>query len=194
MKQHRKKRTDVDFSKHIIKESHFKCDVTGHTSDIWEIRLPATMWYRVIFINSCGILTVDGDYGRYSFCREFHPSEDGYVSDSYWEEKLRIGNDLVWDNYDSEETEKQLKKFIDTDLEEYGYEGKELEKLKEQLSDLLEYVEDRVEYMYYAFRGDIDLDYELIPYVKEHNVRLDIIFDAFEEICNRVSKKEIEEK
>lgn len=191
MRQFRKKRTDVDFSKHIVKESHFKCEVTGHTSDIWEIRLPDTMWHRVIFINSCGILTVDGDYGRYSFCREFHPSKEGYVSDGYWSEKLRIGNDLIWDNYDAEETEKQLKELIDTGLEEWGYEGEILEKYKEQLSDLLMYVDDRVEYVYHAFRGDVDLEYEEIPYVKEHNVRLDIIFDAFEEICNRIEDDNI---
>lgn len=189
MKTYRKKRTDVDFSKHIIKESHFKCDITGHNSDIWEIKLPQTMWNRVIFINSCGVLTVDGDYGRYAFCREFHPSEDGHVSDSYWSEKLRIGNDLVWDNYDSEETEKQLQELIDSGLEEYGFRGEELKKLKNQLSDLLLYVDDRIGYKYHAFRGDIDLEYECIPYVKEHNVRLNIIFDAFEEICSRIGAK-----
>lgn len=45
--------------------------------------------------------------------------------------------------------------------------------------------------MYHAFRGDVDLEYEDIPYVKEHNVRLDIIFDAFEEICNRMQDDNI---
>lgn len=191
MKNYRKKRTDVDFSKHIIKESHFKCDITGHTSDIWEIRLPDTMWHRVIFINSCGVLTVDGDYGRYSFCREFHPSEEGYVSNSYWAEKLRIGNDLTWDSYDAEATEDEIKELIDSGLEDYGYKGEELEKLKEQFTDLLDYVDDKIAYEYHAYR-DIDFDgYEMIPYRKEHNVRLDIIFDAFEEICSRIAEKEL---
>lgn len=182
----RNKRTDVDFSKHILTETHYKDEVTGHSLDIWELRLPNTSWYRVIFINSCGILTVDGDYGRYSFCREFHPSENGYVSDGYWNEKLRIGNDLVYDRYDAEETKKEIKKLIKSGLKDYGYEGKQLKKLKEQFTDLLVHVEDKIAYEYHAYRDtDID-DYEMIPYVKEKNIRLDIIFDAFDEICNRI--------
>ncbi len=187
----RKKRTDVDFSKHVVKESHFKCDITGHTSDIWEIRLPHTMWHRVIFINSCGVLTVDGDYGRYSFCREFHPSKENFVSDGYWSEKLRLGNDLVWDNYDAEETEKELRELINTGLEEYGYEGRKLEKLQEQLTDLLDYVDDKIAYLYHAYRYTDIEDCEMIPFVKEHNTRLDIIFDAFDEICNRMEDENI---
>lgn len=183
-----KKRTDVDFSKHILTESHFNCEKTGHTADIWELKVPGTMWYRVIFINSCGILTVDGDYGRFSFNREFHPSRDGAVCDHYWLEKLRIGNDLKWDEYDSEETEKELRILIDKGLEEQGYEGEQLDKLKEQLTDLLTYVDDKITYEYHAYRDNlVDLDYEDIPYVKKKNVRLDIIFDAFDEICKRIT-------
>jgi hypothetical protein len=185
----REKRTAVDFSKHILTETHFKDEITGHTLDVWDLKVPNTNWYRVVFINSCGVLTVDGDYGRYSFCREFHPSAEGAVSDGYWHEKLRIGNDLEWDRYDAEETEKEIKNLIDGGLEDYGYEGEELEKLKEQFTDLLGYVDDKIAYEYHAYRDtDID-DYEMIPYVKKHNVRLDIIFDAFDEICRRLAKK-----
>lgn len=182
----RNKRTDVDFTKHILSETHFKDDTTGHSLDVWELRLPNTSWHRVIFINSCGILTVDGDYGRYSFCREFHPSSKGYVSDGYWQEKLRIGSDLEYDRYDAEATRKELKELIKTGLKDYGYEGKELKKLKNQLKELKDHVDDKYEYIYHAYRGDIDLDYEMIPYVKEENIRLKIIFDAFDEICNRI--------
>ena len=178
------KRTNVDFTKHELRESHFKCEVTGHTSDIWELKVPNTMWHRVIFINSCNVLTVDGDYGRYSFCREFHPSAEGGVSDHYWLEKLRTGSDLVWDKFDSEATRKEIEELIESGLEEQGYEGGELERLKDQFRDLLTYVDDKIEYEYHAYRY-CDIDYDLIPYVKEDNVRLDIIFDAFDEICNR---------
>ena len=182
-----KKRTDADFSKQLLKETHFKCEKTGHNLDVWELKLPNTNWYRVIFINSCGILTVDGDYGRYSFCREFHPSPNGYVSDHYWLEKLRIGNDLKWDEYDAEETKKEIKTLIKKGLKDYGYEGEELQKLKRQLTDLLDHVEGEISYKYHAYR-DLDIDdWELIPYVKQRNIRIDIIFDAFEEICKRLS-------
>lgn len=186
------KRTDVDFSKHELRETHYEDPITGHNLDVWELKVPGTSWYRVIFINSCGILTVDGDYGRWSFCREFHPSANGKVSDGYWFEKLRIGSDLKYDEYDAEATEKELREWIDSGLEEYGYEGEELAKMKEQFNDLLYYVDDKIAYEYHAYR-DLDIDdYEMIPYVKERNMRLDIIFDAFESICERI--KESEEK
>lgn len=182
-------RTHVDFSKHILYETHYTNPITKHNLNVWELKIPDSWLYRVIFINSCGVLTVDGDVGRYSFCREFHPSKDGGVSECYWLEKLRIGNDLVWDRYDSEKTAKEIEELIETGLEDYGYEGKQLEKIKEQLTDLLKYVDDEIEYKYHAFRGYIDLDYDMIPYVKEENYRLDIIFDAFDHICKMMKNE-----
>lgn len=180
------KRTNVDFSKHILYETHYTNPVTGHNLDVWELKVPNTMWYRVIFINSCNTLTIDGDYGRFSFCREFHPSKDGYVSDGYWLEKMRNSNCLIYDEYDSEATEKELKELIKTGLEEYGYEGEELKDKKKQLKNLLTYVDDKIEYEYHAFRGYIDLDYDMIPYCKQQNIQLDICFDAFDYICQKM--------
>ncbi len=183
------KRTDMDFSKHILYETHYINPITGHNLDVWELKVPNTMWYRVIFINSCNTLTIDGDYGRFSFCREFHPSANGSVSDGYWLEKMRRDNDMIYDEYDSEATEKEIKELIESGLEEYGYEGDDLEKRQRQLTDLLYYVEDKIEYMYHAFRGDIDLDYEMIPYCKQRNVQLDICFDAFDYICQKIKEE-----
>lgn len=184
------KRTDMDFSKHVLHETHYTDPTTGHNLDVWELKVPNTMWYRVIFINSCNTLTIGGDYGRFSFCREFHPSKNGRVSDGYWLEKMRRDNSLTYDEYDSEATEKEIQELIDTGLKEYGYEGEELEKLKRQLTDLLDYVEDKIEYQYHAFRGDIDLEYEMIPYCKQQNIQLDICFDAFDYICQKMKEDE----
>lgn len=180
-----KKRTDFDFSKHIVLETHFKND--NHSLDIWDLKHPdSSNMYRIRFINSCGILTVDGDFGRWSFCREFHPSADGYVSDGYWCEKLTIGSRQQYSEYSAKETEKELRKWIKSGLKDYGYKGEELRKLKEQFTDLLPYVEDEIEYTQKAFREtDVD-DYEYIPFVKTQFVQLDIIFDAFEELCKRM--------
>lgn len=180
-----KKRTNFDFSKHILLETHFKND--NHSLDIWDLKLPTSSnMFRVKFINTCGILVVDGDFGRWSFCREFHPSADGYVSEGYWFEKLSIGSQQQYAKYDAEKTEKELKKWIKSGLKDYGYEGEELRKLKEQFTDLLDYVDDEIEYTQKAFREtDID-DYEYIPFVKTQFVQLDIIFDAFEELCKRM--------
>lgn len=180
------KRTDIDFGKHILYETHYTNPITGHNLDVWELKIPGTMWGRVIFINSCDTLTISGDYGRFSFSREFHPSKDGRVSDEYWLERMRRGNHLIYDEYDSEATEKEIQKLIDTGLKEYGYEGEKLEELKRQLTDLLNYVDDKIAYQYHAFRGDIDLEYEMIPYCKQQNVQLDICFDAFDWICKMI--------
>lgn len=78
-----KKRTDVDFSKHVLNIS--KNDLVT----IYDFAIPGTYSRSIKFINTCGIMTVTGDYGNWVFCREFHPDKDG-VSDGYWVEKLRI--------------------------------------------------------------------------------------------------------
>lgn len=185
------KRTDVDFSKHILSETHYTNPITGHNLDVWELKMPNTMWYRVIFINSCNTLTIDGDYGRFSFCREFHPSSDGGVSDGYWFEKMRHDNCLTYNEYDGEATRKELEALIDGGLaDEWGWEGGALEKGVRDLEELLYYVDDEVEYKYHAFRGGLDIDYEDIPYCKEKNVQLDIYFDAFDYICQKMKEDE----
>jgi hypothetical protein len=89
--------------------------------------------------------------------------------------------------YDSEETEKEIKELISTGLEEYGYEGAKLDQLKEWYTDLLDYTEDEIEYMYHAFRSSYgNVDYDEIPFVKKGSYQLLIIFDAFNEICSRL--------
>jgi hypothetical protein len=188
MSYNNKKRTKVDFSKHIVLETHFKNDY--HSLDIWDLKAPDSNYYhRVRFINSCGILTVDGDFGRWTFNREFHPSADGGVSDSYWFEKLRIASRQEYSKYDGDKTRKELNKLIKSGLKDYGYEGDELKKLKEQFRELLDCVDDEFEYTYKAYREtDID-DYELIPFCKTVDFWLEVVFDAFEELCNRMKNE-----
>jgi hypothetical protein len=178
-----KKRTTVDFSKHIVLETHFQNE--NHSLDIWDMKIPDSNYtHRIKFINSCGILTVDGDFGRWTFCREFHPSAEGYISDGCWGEKLSIGSEQTYSKYDAERTEKEIKQLIRKGLKEYGYEGDELKQLKEQLTDLLPYVDDELEYTYKAYR-ECDIDYELVPFCKTTHRWLEVIFDAFEELCRR---------
>lgn len=180
-----KKRTDIDFSKHIVLESHFKNE--NHSLDVWDLKLNDNSYYhRVKFINSCGVLTVDGDFGRWSFNREFHPSKNGYVSDYYWCEKLQIGSKQEYSKYDSEKTKKELKNLIKSGLKEYGYEGNELTKLKEDFKELLDYVDDEIAYSNKAYRGTEIYDYELIPFCKTIDNWLLAVFDAFEELCKRI--------
>ena len=69
------KRTEVDFSKHVVEitkqEGLFVC----------YIRVPGTITNSVKFINTNDIMAVTGDFGNWIFCREFHPSATGGVSD-----------------------------------------------------------------------------------------------------------------
>lgn len=182
-------RTNTDFSKHILYETHYTNPITGHNLDVWELKIPDTMWYRVIFINSCGVLTVDGDYGRYTFCREFHPSAKGGVSDSYWTEKMRMDSRQTSADYDPDRTDEELKELIESGLEDYGWEGEELEKAKEFFKELRKVVDDEIEYTYRAYRDcPIDFDYEYIPFCKTVPVRLEIVFDAFDWICKMLKE------
>ncbi len=180
-----KNRTGVDFSKHIILETHFKLE--DHNLDVWDLKLPDSNYtHRVRFINSCGTLTVNGDFGNWVFCREFHPSAKESVSDGYWAEKLRISSVQESSKYDSGETEKEIKNWIKKGLKEYGYEGEELRTKKEQFKELLDHVEDEIEYNYFAYRESGIEDYELVPYCKTAHIWLQIVFDAFDELCRRM--------
>lgn len=185
----RKNRTGVDFSKHIVLESHFKSDT--HSVDIWDLKLPDRNYLnRVRFINSCGTLTVNGDFGNWVFCREFHPSKDGGVSDCYWSEKLRMASVQDSAKFDPERTEKEIKQLIKKGLKEYGYEGEALKKAKEQFKELLEHTDDELDYTYHAYREINFENYEMIPFVKTRHTWLSIIYDAFDHLCSLQPEKE----
>lgn len=182
------KRTKVDFSKHEIIETHFQNE--HHSLDVWDMKAPDSEYYhRVKFINSCGVLTITGDFGRWSFCREFHPSKDGGVSDGYWNEKLSILSKQEYAHFDSEGTKKELKKLVRSGLKDYGYTGEKLKEAKEWFKSLIEVVDDEYEYIYEAYRGyerPSFIDHEDIPFVKTQYIWLSIVYDAFEELCKRM--------
>jgi len=177
------KRTNVDWSNHeliISKDGSFL---------IHELKKPGTNTGRVKFINGHGVLLVVGDYYRWSFCREFHPSATGSVSDSYWVEKLRIGNlmnpyefsmDLV-----KEEFEELKEDYI---RNEHGwYEEDAVKEVCEFVDRCIQMCEDEHEYIDYVRRNIPEaLDWEDIPTGKRVPIQLNIIFDAFEEICKRI--------
>lgn len=168
------KRTNVDFSKHIIE------DITEGKTRITKFKDPTTSCYAITFINSCGVLAVTGDCGNWIFCREFHPSKDGAVSDGYWCEKLRIASTQVPAKFDSDLTRKEIEERLTE--EELSEEDKEY--LKEILEDVDE-CEER--YFVYAYdRLPSNRDFEFIPSVKSLNPMLEVVFDAFDEICSRM--------
>ncbi len=96
-------RTNINWNKYEV----VKIELGGVL--IHRIAKPDTRQCSVVFINTEGILAVTGDYGNWIFCREFHPSKDGFVSDSYWVEKLKIPSTQKPTDFDPEGTEKEIK-------------------------------------------------------------------------------------
>jgi hypothetical protein len=186
--KYRNKRTEMDWSKHelIIKEDEF--------TKIFMLKKPDTVTYRVIFINTFApsgdsILTVTGDFGNWVFCRPFVPSNEGYVEDHYWVEKLKIHSCQVPGSYDSEETYKEINEYYNSKLEDKGsYSKEEWGELEEWITRIKRYSDDELEYTYNVYREKpIFIDYEDIPFCKKISVQLDYIFDAFDEMCRRLS-------
>lgn len=185
----REKRTNYDFSEHelIIEE---KDGYLKHTLKHPEY----SKMYLIEFLNIQDKLIVSGDYGNWMFCREFHPSEEGGVSDGYWLEKLRMNSTQEPYEYNSEETAELIKeklKDLDEEYDNGDIDEKEYNQYKEYyVEECLYYVDDEIEYLYNAFRGDkpSNLDYEDVPYVRTVKPQLNIVFDAFDEICKRLKK------
>jgi hypothetical protein len=182
------KRTGIDFSKHVLTEKHYG---DGDVS-IYTFKIPGTVCHSVNFINACGVLTVNGDFGNWVFCREFHPSADGYVSDNYWVGKLKNSSSQKPGHYDSETTEKELReeiKRLEEEKEDYSKEN--YEEYKDYLETCLRDVDDELEYTYQAYRNQPGfMDYESVIFCKSLDEWLLIIFDAFDAICSL--KKEAE--
>lgn len=180
-----KKRTSIDLSKHVITVTEQENLLVHH------FKIPNTYMNSVKFINTNGIMAVTGDFGNWIFCREFHPSAEGMVSDHYWLEKLQIASSQVGDEFDSKSTREEIELGLKSQLEEYGYYGDELEKMKEYYNDLLDYVDySEWEYTAYAYSNMPSfLDAESVPFVKDTKTWLKIIFDCFDEMCNRIKKE-----
>lgn len=172
----------MDWSKHELHVTENEL-VTIH-----ELSVPEQSLYKVKFINVTGRLLVTGDWGNWVLCRGFVPSADGYVSDCYWVEKIQMHSEQTGLEFSSEKTRKAIQDGLDGELEDYGYEGEDLEKMKEYYTELLDYVElQEWEYVSFAYNNKPSLiDAEDVPFVKTVKPYLNYIFDAFDEICRRL--------
>lgn len=170
------KRSTIDFSKHeleIIKNENVLIHI---------LQRPNSSICKVVFINTMGVCSVTGDFGNWIFCREFHPSKDGRVSGGYWDEKLNTHSVQSSDKFNTEQTEKDIDYYVenyvneDTSQEELDW----IERLRQNCDDEYSYINE-------AYRNHpYDVDTECIPFGKIRNPRLNIIYDAFEEICSRI--------
>ena len=172
----REKRTDVDWSKHVLTETH------GETL-IHRLCIPGTVSQSLTFINTQGVMAVTGDYGNWIFCREFHPSPDGSVSDMYWLGKLRNSSCQDPSEFDSDEVKRQVKEL----KENHELSAEEIEWL-----DSLESAADDGEYAFIAeaMNHPGNFDTEMIPNGKVTQWWLLVVFDAFDEICRRLQAQQ----
>jgi hypothetical protein len=174
------KRTTIDFSKHevIITKSEGLL--------VHDLKLPHSFINSIKFINTQGILAITGDFGNWIFCREFHPSADGYVSAGYWCEKLRIASIQKSHNFSVDETEIEIKRLL---AEEEDLSEKEVDYLNGCLNNVDDW---EIGYRNYAFTENAGRfeDGEYVPYEEELNIWLAYIFDGFEEICKRMKNDE----
>lgn len=143
--------------------------------------VPYSSCNRIKFINAGGILAVTGDFGNWIFCREFHPSADGYVSEEYWCEKLKIASTQEPYEYDEEETRRRL-------LSELSNEEDLTEAEKEYLNECIRQSDDEHSYDYYAYQESVGRyeDSEYVIKARKVKIWLQYIFDGFDEICQRM--------
>lgn len=174
------KRTGIEFEEHELIVTRQDGLLVHY------LKKPNTIYDNIKFINTNGILAVTGDYSNWMFCREFHPSPNGHVSDYYWIEKLRIASCQEPEKFDSKETETEIKKLL---AEEEDLDDEE----KEYLEECLSRVDDEFDYEHYAHRENCGRfqDHENVPYCKKIKRQLMVVFDGFEEICRRMKEEEI---
>ena len=172
------KRTGVEFQDHVLTVKRCDCTVMYH------LKKPDTICDNVKFINTNGILAVTGDYGNWIFCREFHPSKDGRVSDHYWCEKLQNSSTQKPYEFDGEATRQEIDEMLRDD-EELTIEEKDyLLECKDQSH------ESEFWYNSYA-HGNLPngRDHEFPPCEEKITEWLQVVFDAYEEICRRLHRQ-----
>ncbi len=175
------KRTELEFENHVL-------TVTEQDNlTVYHLKKPDTVCDNIKYINTNGILAVTGDYSNWIFCREFHPSSDGVVSEGYWREKLQISSCQQPSKYDPERTEEEIRELLKEEEEPLSEDD------KEYLNELLSRIDDELDYTWYAYRGMPNkgrFDYENIPFCKTVSYHFLAVLDGFDEICRRMKEEE----
>lgn len=174
------KRTVIDWGKHEVTITKQDGLLVHHLKD------PDTVINNIKYINTNGILAVTGDYGNWMFCREFHPSANGFVSEGYWKEKLRNLSTQEPNDFDEDATRKELEEYIaDTEDPLNKTEKEYIEGCLDALGD------GEFDYSYYAYRNNVGRfsDNENVPFRKKTKYWLDAVFDGFDELCRRMKEE-----
>lgn len=190
------RRTNANFSKHVHESVVLEKDGIKVQVDTFHVKGSCIGFMQ--FVNAPNGLAVYGDYGNWMFCRTFYPnSKELKISDYYWLEKLKFNSNQIFEKLDcklnTECLNDLLKEFRDVDNSSLS--EAELEDAEEWVEGLKADLEngDTVSYLYNAFRECPScLSAEDIPCHKEVPKQLQVVFDAFEEMCYRLKEKESE--
>lgn len=171
--------SNIDFSEHKLKITEYP------TITIYDFKKPKTVTCGIKFIVGEGVTSVTGDFGNWVFCREFYPTTGDGVSRGYFDEKLEIYSVQKSSKFDSEKTLNRIQEFIDEFVEYYNREPNE-----EEL-DWLERLEcevyDEFSYINVAYRETPpSIEYENVPFVESRHPQLNIVYDAFNKICELI--------
>lgn len=186
------KRTDIDFSEHEHRIEIFKNE-NGKEIRIDHFQVGNSRINYIQFINTDEIMSVTGDFGNWIFCRPFVPSSEGFVSDHYWYEKLSISSTQKYKSFDSDLTVEALEDEMNRMDEDFDVDYVERkEEYRAYLERCISESDYEWGYVAYAYQEHPSwMDSEDVIFCEKTNVRLEIIFDAFDEICNRLKDKEM---
>ena len=131
-------------------------------------------------------------YRNWMFDRGFWPHNDvEYISDYYWCEKIVASSTQDPYVFDEAATRKELEEGIEHGLADYGYEDEQLEEMIEYYEECLCHMDCNEIYLAYAHENKPNfIDHEQVVYCKGVHPQLEVVFDAFEEVCRRL--KEVE--
>lgn len=189
------RRTKTDFSKHTHTCKKLVDDDT--TAQIDSLQVGDSLHGAVHFVNTPFGMSVYGDYGNWVFNRRFIPNNKGEsVSDHYWIEKLQLNaQGLEFWEYDKELNKEHLEE-LKEEIPSYGLSEDSEEEAMEWVDDLLWHLEDEdwVSYTNIVYHETPPcMQGENLPIYKAIPIRLQVVFDAFEEICNRLKNEDDEE-
>ena len=171
-------RTNTDFSKHVLTETKRE-DLLVHT-----LAKSGTTMDSLTFINTNDIMAVTGNYGNWIFCREFHPSGSGKVSDTYWIEKLQLASSQDPYDFDGKKAKEEIEELLQDPDKSLT------DKEKEWLNELSEATDgSEFEYIAVAMNYPSSFLSEMIPKGKITKYWLLVVFDAFEEICHIIKEQ-----
>lgn len=177
------KRTGIDFSKHEVIITQVEGLLVHH------LRKPNTVCDSIRFINTHGILAVNGDYGNWILCREFHPAADADgACDYYLTQKLKIASTQQPYEWDEEATRRDLLK----EIEDLKADDGNAEGIK-YYSDCLKNMEgSKEEYVRFAYESlPNHWDYESVICRDKLKYWLQAVYDGFDEICRRMKAGEL---